>query len=34
MNDYYTEAGPRLAKKITVGWDASENLKSHEPAGK
>ena len=29
MNNYYTEAGPKLAQKIDMTWEASENLKKH-----
>ena len=29
MNSYYTEAGPKLAKKINSEWEASDNLKNH-----
>ena len=29
MNEYYTEAGPKLAEKINTPWEASQNLKGH-----
>ena len=29
MNEYYTEAGPKLAQRIDQEWGASENLRQH-----
>ena len=29
MNEYYTEAGPKLAEKINTPWEESQNLKGH-----
>ena len=30
MNNYYTEAGPKLAQKFDTTWEPSQNLKNHK----